>query len=372
MKKRLIIALAMALAILPASTSAASQTPTESNTIDLTGVAGISATDAFAVGTTSGTNVESVARPLIQQFNGSTWTVSPSAALSASGGLSGVAATSANNVWTVGGSESTPLIEHYNGTEWTRVASPVEEPAVSTLLAVSTDAPSDAWAVGESAGRPGADEVLVEHWNGTKWTVVKGVRKFPVGASEESPDRVVTSVDALAPNDVWITGKVGSKQPNFVIEHFNGSKWSIVKQPIVDKHRIDPLINSVSGSSSEDVWVVGETGSEPFAEHWNGTEFTVVPVPKAATPSGAASSSDELVGVTDLGVDDVWAVGKVLPAGEPTSSLIEHFNGSSWSVVPDPSDAPPSLTAVSGVAEGPVFAVDARGDESTTPLTIEN
>jgi hypothetical protein len=120
MKKRLIIALATAFAILPASMSAASQTPTESNTVDLSGVAAISATDAFAVGATGGS-------ALIEQFNGSTWTVSPSPALS--GGLRGVAATSANNVWAVGGSESTSLIEHYNGTEWTRVASAVEAPA---------------------------------------------------------------------------------------------------------------------------------------------------------------------------------------------------------------------------------------------------
>jgi hypothetical protein len=363
MQKRLIIALAMTFAILPASTAGASPTLTESNTVDLSGVAAISATDAFAVGARGGS-------PLIEQFNGSTWTVSPSPALS--GALSGVSATSANNVWAVGSSESTSLIEHYNGTEWTRGASAVDAPAGSGGLEfVSTDAPNDAWALG--GGDSGVNETpLVEHWNGTKWAVVRGVRRFPIGGVEDGLDtRSSTSIDAIAPNDVWITGKVGGKQPNFVIEHFNGSRWSIVKEPRVDKHRINPGIESVSGSSSEDVWVVGATGSEPFAEHWNGTEFTVVPVPKAA--SGAASSIDELVAVDDLGVDDVWAVGNAGPPhglGEPTSSLIEHFNGSSWSIVPDPADAPQSLTAVSGLAEGPVFALG--GDELTTPLTIQN
>jgi len=383
MKKTLLIGLAMALAILPASAFAASsepsftvvpsQKPAETNYNELKGVAAVSATNAYAVGLTRSSKSGSVYKGLIEHFNGSTWTVTPSASVAAADTvyLNGVSATSASNVFAVGKDysptteKSKSLIEHFNGTEWTRVASPTEEPPNATLNGVSADSTTDAWAVGESNSpnpHEGGTVTLIEHFNGTKWSVVEGAPEYP-----SSQFNRLGAVDAIAPNDVWVTGVTG-KHHQPVIEHFNGSSWSVVEQAAPAS-----TLSSISGSSANDVWIVGFAGETPFSEHFNGSEVVEVPVPAVAAPSGVATAS-ELNGVVDLGPANVWAVGRVQTEGEPNTPLIEHFNGSSWSIVQSPTVASTaSLASVSGVAEGPVFAVGVQGEEpNKAPLTIQN
>jgi len=88
----------------------------------LQGIAAVSARDIWAVGGTD--------QPLILHWDGRAWTQVPSPApAGADTGLSGVAAVSAVSAWAVGdtwpvGGTEAPLIEHWNGTTWTAVPSP--------------------------------------------------------------------------------------------------------------------------------------------------------------------------------------------------------------------------------------------------------
>ena len=69
------------------------------------------------------------------------------ASVTVSGGLSGVAATSASNAWAVGSTGSPKaLILRWNGTAWKQVPSPA--PAGSRLSGVAATSASNAWAVG--------------------------------------------------------------------------------------------------------------------------------------------------------------------------------------------------------------------------------
>src|SRR2546421_12545392 len=74
-------------------------------------------------------------------------------------------------------------------------------------------------------------------------------------------------------------------------------------------------------------------------------------------PSPNLAGSNLLAGVAALSATDVWAVGQV--AGSTgTSPLIEHNDGSAWSLVP--AAVPPGhaswLTGVAGVAPDDVWA----------------
>ena len=74
----------------------------------------------------------------------------------------------------------------------------------------------------------------------------------------------LTSVDAISSNDAWAVGFYPANRPAgdvpstvnvlTLVEHWNGTAWSIVPAP--DATKSDNL-NSVSGDSSNDVWAVG-------------------------------------------------------------------------------------------------------------------
>ena len=87
--------------------------------------------------------------------------------------LASVAVTSATNAWTVGSVGSRVLILRWNGKEWATAHAPDPAGATSAKLAgVTAVSRSSAWAVGQ-ADYPGhVIRLLIERWNGTRWTLV--------------------------------------------------------------------------------------------------------------------------------------------------------------------------------------------------------
>ncbi|HLJ35593.1 MAG TPA: hypothetical protein VKU38_18200, partial [Ktedonobacteraceae bacterium] len=67
------------------------------------------------------------------------------------------------------------LIEHWDGTQWTIVTSPNppgSQVPVNGLMSVATVSPSDVWAVGYRQNAKGTLRTLSEHWDGTTWSAV--------------------------------------------------------------------------------------------------------------------------------------------------------------------------------------------------------
>src|SRR6185437_12870093 len=128
--------------------------------------------------------------------------------------------------------------------------------------------------------------------------------------------------------------------------HWDGLEWTIVDG--ADTGPGNSLLVSVSGTSSMDVWAVGrfaatndpKTGPEaPLVEHWDGTRWTIVPSPLPESHQRRAGIG--LTGVVAVGADDVWAVGSswiltTTESGDLASTqetLVEHWDGHSWKVV---------------------------------------
>src|SRR5204862_547524 len=95
-------------------------------------------------------------------------------------------------------------------------------------------------------------------------------------------------------------------------------------------------LSGVAAVSANDIWAVG--GS--LIEHWDGSNWSVVPSP---SPSAGYSN---LYGVAAVSANDVWAVGS--SGYDPFQTLTEHWNGRSWSVVPSPN--PGIYSQLNGVA----------------------
>ena len=92
--------------------------------IKLNAVTALSLTNAWAAGV--GPSIY-FPRTLIEQWNGTTWGVvaSPDPTTRGNSFLEGIAAVSANDIWTVGGATTVgPIIENWDGTNWTILATP--------------------------------------------------------------------------------------------------------------------------------------------------------------------------------------------------------------------------------------------------------
>jgi hypothetical protein len=127
--------------------------------------------------------------PIFTIQPGQGWCVSQGAGLNASNGtpnLNGIAAVSPTDAWAVGSSTNQPIIEHWNGTFWRAVTSPQLNSENNGLYGVAAISTSDVWAVGTMAtgiGIPGASDPslgtqpLIEHWDGQQWSIVQQQRQ---------------------------------------------------------------------------------------------------------------------------------------------------------------------------------------------------
>lgn len=237
--------------------------------------------------------------------------------------LASVAAVADNDVWAVGWGFNQRLnayrtvIEHWNGTRWSLVKSPNATNGYNLLNGVAVVAANDVWAVGQAASGS-TYSMLIEHYDGTAWSI------FP---SPNIPgfSSILQAITVIAPNDIWAVGY--SSDTNFnnitLTVHWDGDAWSIVPSPILN----DDILFAVDAVASNDVWAVGRSFQEAktLTIHWNGSNWSIVPSPNDI-------GDDILFGVAAVAANDVWAVG----ADGSLSTLAEHWDGTAWSIVATP------------------------------------
>jgi hypothetical protein len=336
------------------------------------GVHALSPTDVWAVGyTTNGY----WSTPLAVHYDGRTWhDVSP-APRNGDHFFNAVAGTSDTNVWAVGlgpgflgGAGPSPLIEHWNGQSWTNAVMPKLPPGVEggaiqsidmvgpglvwavgsvwtahsdrpavwrrsaghwtfvslpdataqrSLYAVSTRTATTGWAVGFTTPTQGPYRATGLKWDGHSWS-----RAAVVAPGRSSQ---LFGVDVVASGNAWAVGqwKSATGQTRGLIEHYTGSAWHQVSGPAVGQ---DVVYEGVSGDSPNDVWVVGYrvTSSSQEAEliHWNGSTWSVY---HGAQPSHMLPEA-----VTTLGSSDAWAFGGVGRWGTTGRVFGERWNGHFW------------------------------------------
>jgi hypothetical protein len=152
------------------------------------------------------------------------------------------------------------------------------------------------------------------------------------------------------------------------------SPWRVVPTPNPGGGQVsDIAFLGVSASGSTDAWAVGydqQQGRLPLAEHWDGQRWQAVAVPRPADRQAWFH------GVLELTSSDVWAVGESSDASsqsEGERTLIEHFDGSTWRIVPSPNPAhglraANILTSVSGTGPDDLWAAGYDLDPSTDTI----
>jgi hypothetical protein len=304
----------------------------------LAAVTSVAASDVWAVG--NFTTATGATQALTEHWDGTAWSLVPSPSVLESS-LLGTAGVSATDVWAVGsfltsGSVEQALFEHWNGRKWVQAKSPAT-PAGTVMRGVAAVSASDIWAVGSSLNATSVSQTLIEQFNGRKWSVVPS----PDASTQNNR---LDAVTAVAANDVWAVGTAQTASGVFqtLTEHWDGAAWSIVASPAGTQAELD----TAAAVSSNDVWAAGHSGSATLIEHWNGTSWAVVPSPSPGPLFNV------LNGIAVVAANDIWAVGSSQNSSGISATLIEQWNGTSWSVVTSPS--PGSAASLSGAAANPV------------------
>jgi hypothetical protein len=269
---------------------------------------------------------------------------------------------------------STPvsLAESWNGNTW-KIQNTPNLPGAkpSGLIGVSCTRPANCMAVGGTGiDNSPRKALLAEHWNGNGWDITPvpnppGIT--PAGGNLES-------VSCSGPSDCMAVGLYVNRagQPSPLSERWNGTNWSVVPIPHLPQAQAT-FLNSISCTSgfacTAVAGVVSASGRlVTMAERWNGTHWSIQPTPNPAGRFGAV-----LLGVDCSGPSACTAVGAAVDsAGDPVGpTLAERWNGATWSIQPTPNPSSPgggTLNWVACPSQTDCTAVGASVDTSGNAL----
>ena len=266
---------------------------------------------------------------LLETWNGSEWSVVPSPKQPGYPTyLEGVSCRSSQFCVTAGydfgSSETQTAVETWNGTDWSVTPSP--NVGGDYLYAVSCANPTFCVAVGRSVVSIDQDATLIESWNGSEWSVVSS--PADQNSAELTGVSCTSTTSCIA--DGWAGTTSGGAEG--LIERWDGTGWSITTSP-----NASPVteLSAVSCASSVSCMAVGTAfESSPnlvtVAESWNGSDWTLTPTPNPATYDNGFS------GVSCTSGENCVAVGQTSNQSAPAQTLVESWDGVSWSTTPSP------------------------------------
>ena len=233
---------------------------------------------------------------------------------------------------------------------WTRLASPNRGSVASVLQDVAmVPGTTTAWAVGYYYdSNLAANRTMTQRFNGTSWSIVPSVNASSTGYSQ------LNRVDATSTSNVWAIGSL--------VERYIGTNWVAMSSPT------GVALRGLDVVSPTEVWIAGYSGSAATVTQWkNGTWTTRY----TQTSTGRHLTVFEAIVVDGSG--QVWAVGwdrDYDAPGRPVSSLVVHYNGTSWTreATPNPANRN-TLMDVVALANGEVFAVGVAQDTSGGGIT---
>jgi hypothetical protein len=245
--------------------------------------------------------------------------------------------------------------------------------------------------------------MLAEHWNGSTWAV------DPVPQPAYPGSLGLTAVSCASATSCTAVGYNNKPHVcNTLIEYWNGSTWT--HQATL---RDSCYLGAVSCPTSTTCIAVGELTSwywngstwkqeaialpggyggqllglscdsatsctasgyyatavgtqaplDTLAEHWNGSTWTIQP-----TPSQSGQARNVLNSVSCASAASCTATGVAYTTGGTEGTLAEHWNGSTWSIQAGPASAKSGLTAVDCISVTRCAAVGYAGSKTLAEL----
>jgi hypothetical protein len=348
--RSLLLLVALGAFFIPQSALAATWTaqslslpPGSESELDATSCTYLSGCDAAGSYTKEG-----VTRPLVEVFNGTTWTRQepPQPGASSWANLNGITCRSTSFCFAVGeyvstGSTMQGFIERWNGTSWKGEV----WPAGKLFAAVSCRSETDCVTVGVRHGVP-----LAMHWNGSNWSV-QTLPTLTGPKGEATTDAVLRAVKCVEHSCLAVGSyegaEVGRELP--LTMHQEGeSPWELVSSP-QPPAGTGYVLNGVDCAYATACHAVGESSTgtpesyRTLKETWPGTKWIL---------DSGSGEPGELTSIGCGGVASCRAGGQTV-VGEPGPSWIETETGGVW-----------SFQTLPGLSKGPVEGVSCAGVES--------
>lgn len=252
---------------------------------------------------------------------------------------------------------------------------PLPGPLGSELGAPAVVSRTDIWFPSDTGSGPVPDfHAAMLHWDGKSVTAAPEPVTQPLMV--KSTDRA--SFDSST--DGWVIGGINSTKSEgnpgqAYFAHWDGSRWTIMPflgpqdQATVEGHR--PGLADVAAVSPTDAWAVGTmdvdlggNGHGVFIEHWDGSTWSVVP-----NPASDPSLGGRLDTLKVISPDDVYAVGRQRDSNGTTIPLVEHWDGKAWNIVPVPAAGSFSaLTAISASSPNDIWVAGDQLRPGTTNI----
>ncbi len=293
--------------------------------------------------------------------------------------LYGVAAASPDKVWTVGTYYDDTdyiyktLVLGYDGTTWTQESSPNGTTyGTNRFDAVTAVSETEAWAAGSYYDyNIGQTRTLIGQLSGGSWSLFGTLNPSNYYSG-------LFGVSALPSGDVWSVGyyynDAGYRYETLVMRYNDPCLTPTPTGTATATNTgTPPTATSTRTATNTRTATSIHTPTETATATPTATA-TATPIPPCgpawritSSPSVGEFESNYLESVSVLAPDDVWAVGYVYGiSGYSYTTLIQHWDGSSWSVVssPNPGVTESRLHAVAAVSSDLVWAVGYYVDTS--------
>jgi hypothetical protein len=339
---------------------------------ELLGVSCGTSTRCVAVGDFSDATRGVTYQSLIEEDIGTGWTivVSPEINASQDNALNGMTCLGVTDCWAVGyyvdrgGNFQHTLAAHYTMGGWAIVQSPSTLPDQdNSLRGVACVTATDCWAVGSYYNFV-TSQTLIEHFDGTGWSIVMSPN---AGIGEFNLLMGVACAQTGTCVAVGVHVDMAHTSHTLILEN-HGTGWVLVTSP--DGSTAGSTLNSVTCTTSTNCWAVGASGSQTLIERNAGSGWNTV-----TSPNAVAGQNQTLSGITCSNDTDCWAVG--YSAGfSSQQTLIAHNAASGWQIVASPNAAfaqQNTLNSVSCVDSSDCWAVgySSTGYPVKNTLTVQ-
>jgi hypothetical protein len=222
----------------------------------------------------------------------------------------------------------------WDGSGWSPVAIPDPDGDNSAeLTSIACAMPTSCIAVGDVGDDfDHSRRSLVEQWDGTTWSATVGSDPNPV---------TLTGVACATATTCFA---VGFDADHPVLDWWNGATLSTLT---VANAPVAGAFSGIACPAADNCFAVGDrldAGDESLVARWSGSSWSVMPSPNPAGPG-----AHQLLSVSCGSIFDCFAVGG---ANDDAASLplAEHWDGTQWSIMSLAARPPGSTAVLSGVS----------------------
>jgi subtilisin family serine protease len=291
-----------------------------------------------------------VATPVVQRNIGGSWSLqtAPVPGGTTQAAFDGVACPSGSSCIAVGGYQTAgsgikPLADHWDGSSWSETSPPLRGSATSSFLAgAACSTTSACTAVGYEVVS-GVRRPIAERWNGTTWTA----QTVPPPAGATSSE--LYAVDCNSSTFCMAVGfyTPGAGQDRAFTAMWNGTSWTL-KTIVEPAGTVTSSLHDVScvGTTCKAVggWQPGISNQYNLVQHWNGSAWSLETSPS----NGQASVLQSVWCSTST---SCTAVGNFrTTVTSPIQTVAMRWNGTQWAIEPTPNPSGATFSALVGVS----------------------